>query len=272
MRRAPPSNFDPSIIRQNSPFYWHQGWEIFPGLSTPGRSEVSQLMANADMPQDLAGLRVIDVGGWNGCTGLECERRGASEAVVLSLEDPEHTGFNYLAALTEAERTRYVRGSIYDLDPDTLGTFDVVICFGVLYHLRYPVLGIDNLRRIAAGRLYLESHVLDSALVNLEDGSTGALGKLADASLMQFYKGKELADDVSNWFSPSMSALTGLIETAGFVVDRTFSTAARGYVNATVLPGLPPFMDKIDGASTYEGLFYDLSFDRLFGPREKWRR
>ena len=271
MRTVPPANFDSTSLQQNKRFYWHQGWEVFPGIATPGRSLVATLMANAKIPRDLSGLRVADIGGWNGCVGFECERRGAAEVVVLSLEDPEKSGFNFLLDLTGSERTHYVQGSVYDLDPAKLGLFDAVICFGVLYHLRYPVLGIDNLRRIAMGRLFIETQILDHAVIN-PNGDTEPLGRLADFSFLQFYKGKELAGDASNWFSPSMSALSGLIETAGFTVNSMSLADSRGYVAATVLPGIPPFLDMIEGSHTYEGLFYDLSFGRLFGPREGWKR
>jgi tRNA (mo5U34)-methyltransferase len=229
-------------------------------------------MRNAAIPADLAGLRVADIGGWNGCVGFECERRGAKEVTVLSLEDPEICGFNYLVKLTGSERTKYVRGSIYDLNPTALGLFDVVICFGVLYHLRYPVLGIDNLRRIVASRLFIETQILDTAMINPGTGKEQPIGELEAFSLLQFYKGKELNGDATNWFSPSMSALTGLIETAGFAVDRTLTLPGRGYLSATVLPGLPPFLDKVEGDDTYEGMYYDLSFARLFGMRDLWRR
>jgi tRNA (mo5U34)-methyltransferase len=133
--------------------------------------------------------------------------------VVLSLEDPAVTGFDYLANLIGSERTRYVRGSIYDLDPDQLGVFDMVICFGVIYHLRYSVLGIDNLRRIAGNQLFLESQILDNDMIDFSTGRGQPLGEMARFSLLQFYQGKELYGDSSNWFSPSMVALIGLIET-----------------------------------------------------------
>jgi tRNA (mo5U34)-methyltransferase len=277
MRRDRPENLDLDRFKQNHYYYWHQEWEVFPGIITPGRSSVDDLLKNAGVPENLKGKQIADIGAWNGCVAFECERRGAAEVVAVSLEDPEWSGFNYLKDVLASERTRYQRVSIYDLDPGWLGTFDIVICFGVLYHLRYPVLGIDNLRRISAGDLYLETHVLDHAFQDLAgDNSITTLSdideRLEGAALIQFYKGKELQGGASNWFSPSMSAVVGLLETAGFEVTKTRKNAHRGYFAATVNPGLPPFIDQIEGEDTYEGLFYDLSFNRMFGPRERWRR
>jgi len=272
-----PENLDLTPFQQNVKFYWHQEWEVFPGVITPGRSSVRELLMHAGVPEDLSGKRVADIGAWNGCLAFECERRGASEVVAISLEDPDLSGFNWLQKLIGAERTRYDRRSIYDLDPKELGLFDIVICFGVIYHLRYPVLGIDNLRRIASGSLFIESHVLDDAVYDLRGtGETAALSeideRLPEAALMQFYKGKELQGGASNWFSPSLSALSGIVETAGFDVISLKKVTQRGYVSAQVSPGVPPFVHKIGGDDTYEGLFYGLSMERLLGPIDDLKR
>jgi hypothetical protein len=39
-----------------------------------------------------------------------------------------------------------------------------------------------------------------------------------------------------------MSSLIGLITTAGFRIENMPKQADRGYVNATTIPGLPPFL------------------------------
>jgi tRNA (mo5U34)-methyltransferase len=192
------------------------------------------------------------------------------------LEDPQSTGFDWLKSVLDAERTRYVRGSIYELDPRQLGVFDVVLCFGVIYHLRYPVLGLDNLRRVATDDLYLESHVLDETVVNFDDGSHATLASLAPwvekSMLMQFYPTSELLSDRSNWWAPSAFALKAIMETGGFAVDHVLVGGYRGYFHAKVKPGMPEFLERVNDAHTYEDQFYALNLAHLFGPKEGWRR
>ena len=118
-------------------YYWHQAWDIFPNISTPGRLPVAVVLERTGVPERLDGKRVLEVGAWNGCASFECERRGAREVVALSLKDPDQSGFNWLKSIADARQTSYVRGSIYNLDPQVLGTLDIVLCLGVLYHLRY---------------------------------------------------------------------------------------------------------------------------------------
>ena len=272
MRSSPPAGFDAHSFLEGT--YWHQGWDIFPGIRIPGPSGVEHIMERVCFPSNIAGKRVLDVGAWNGCSSFECERRGAREVIALSLEDPTTSGFNKLKAVLESERTQYLRGTIYNLDPRDLGKFDIVLCFGVVYHLRYPALGIDNLRRVASGDLYLESLILDDCLL-----CSGRQHRLADidrrleqASLMQFYQGDEMADDASNWVSPSASALVGLLESAGFDAQCLGKDVSRGYFRGRIKPGFPGFLTGTNGKGTCEGQFYDeCGLSRLFGPKDLWR-
>ncbi len=51
--------------------------------------------------------------------------------------------------------------NLYDLTPETFGKFDVVVCSGVLYHLRYPMQAIKALRDLlpTGGHLVLETAI-----------------------------------------------------------------------------------------------------------------
>ena len=49
--------------------------------------------------------------------------------------------------------------SVYDAD--MMGFFDLVLCFGTLYHLRYPMKGLDVLSQVCKGAIYIETAQLD---------------------------------------------------------------------------------------------------------------
>jgi tRNA (mo5U34)-methyltransferase len=66
---------------------------------TPGPHSVSLLCQKTQLPADLKGKWVLDIGAWNGCFSFECERRGASEVIAYSLANAEVTGFTRLKAV-----------------------------------------------------------------------------------------------------------------------------------------------------------------------------
>src|SRR5712692_6030732 len=192
---------------------WHQKWQLFQGIFTPGVNPIEEMCDDLTLPKNLAGKRVLDVGAWHGCLSFECERRGAREVVALSPEDPEGTGFHKLREVLDSRKVHYLRGTVYDLNPRKLGYFDVVLFCGVLYYLRYPLLGIDNIRRVCRGDVYVETVVSDAQFMVREGGTVKRVPMvevspyLLSAPLWQFYRFDELNGDPSSWFGPNCFAV-----------------------------------------------------------------
>jgi tRNA (mo5U34)-methyltransferase len=186
-------------------------------------------------------MRVLDVGAWNGCFSFECERRGAREVLALSLEDPAVTGFDRLKQLL-GSKVRYVNGSAYTLSPGELGTFDVILFFGVLYHLRYPLLAIDRLRSVSAGEVFVETYVLDDhswlrGRLGFLRKLTGVEAALRATPLWRQYREFELhPQDQSNWFGPNVIAVLEAFQSSGFHIAHTRSWENRAGFQTRVAP------------------------------------
>lgn len=111
-----------------------------------------------DLPPDLTGCRVLDIGAWDGYMSFEVERKGAT-VVALDLSPADHFGFAVAKELL-CSQVKYVQGNVYDLDEYALGKFDIVLFCGVLYHLRHPLLALDKIyEHVAGDRLIVETHV-----------------------------------------------------------------------------------------------------------------
>lgn len=269
----PPRGFDPDKFFQG--VYWHQRWQIFDGIYTPGVNPVEQMLDALRVPRDLTGKRVLDIGAWNGCVSFECERRGAREVIALGPEDPEQTAFYRTAEAIGSQRVRYQLGSVYDLDPRKLGYFDVIFFCGVLYHLRYPLLGIDNLRRVAVGDVYTETQVLDLDVIL---GPTGKQRRvplrnlsadLTQVPIWQFYRFDELNRDSTNWFSPNCVAVVQAFESAGFETRVTSLNGPRATFHSKVRLGPPEWLATVLSG---EGFYYDTLVKHLFGDERPGTR
>jgi len=89
------------------------------------------------------------------------------------------------------------------VDLDTLGTFDITLYLGVLYHMQDP---FGCLKRLA--RVTRELAVIETAAV--------CVPGFEDRALCEFYESNELNADVSNWWAPSLTALLAMCRAAGF--------------------------------------------------------
>jgi tRNA (mo5U34)-methyltransferase len=241
-RRAPmtPTREAAASFIERADFVWHQRFELAPDVWTPGVSPIPWLCNMAELPADLSGRTVLDVGTTNAGTAFELERRGAARVVAVDIFDPDWFG---VRALTEflGSKVEYVRSSVYELADRFSEPFDVVIFWGVLYHLRHPLLAIDNLRAITAGMASLETAVCDFQLP----------GHLRPEKLARFYRRDELAGDASNWFAPTVATLEDWCGSAGFEVDRTRAWPESAPERAMVQ------LRSTDGPAEYQQLSYE---------------
>lgn len=138
--------------------------EIAPGLETPGLAWARQYLekfARAAATLDFKGKRILDVGCRDGAQAFCMEAAGASEIFGVD-NDLSPALVNFLAPFM-GSRIQCRELNLYELDHAGLGTFDIVSCLGVLYHLQFPFWGLKQLRDALrpGGRLIIETGVLE---------------------------------------------------------------------------------------------------------------
>jgi tRNA (mo5U34)-methyltransferase len=234
---------------------WYHSIEIEPGVVTPGAhplGELRQVLEHLKLPASLEGLSVLDIGAWDGFFSFEAERRGAERIVAYDLTPEDYFGFATAKELL-GSKVDYVQGSVYELRREAVGTFDIVLCAGVLYHLRYPLLALDRIHDVCDGYMLLETHCLDNCVL-LDDGQATTLERidprLSRIPLYRFYPANELNGDYSNWFSPNRCAIEGGLRTAGFEPTLLSEWGDRIAYKAEKIEGVPEYLQE-----TYEGKF-----------------
>jgi len=210
---------DVAALIDSVPRWFHQ-IEVAPGVLTPGSHESAAVLEGLPIPNDVRGLRVLDLGTRDGFFAFEMERRGA-EVVAVDYMPVEQTGFAVAKRLL-GSGVEYVNANVYDLSPQHFGEFDLVLFLGLLYHLRDPMLALDRIWSVCRGRVIIETQVIDEALLT----GTGQFVKLAsldkrltDIPLMQFYPGATLHNDHTNWWAPNLACLRSMLETSGFSLE-----------------------------------------------------
>jgi tRNA (mo5U34)-methyltransferase len=192
----------------NETGWWHS-IDLGNGLITPGVRKLEQLRENYarfKLPDDLTGKRVLDIGCWDGFYSFEAERRGA-EVVAVDRFHPEKF---FEAHHLLNSRVEFHKMSVYQLSPETLGTFDIVFFLGVLYHLRHPLFALEKVCSVTSGFAIIESQVIDGMLS-------------IPTPVMEFYEMDELAGQYDNWWRPNSLCLTKLTNSAGFVDIETLN-------------------------------------------------
>lgn len=145
-------------------YNFYHSLEVLPGLRTSGLTwapSFQDAFEKAAAGFNFAGKRVLDIGCRDGSQLLTAEQRGASELIGVD-SDPSPGLANFIVPFRKSKIKVY-GANIYDLTPEDLGTFDIVICCGLLYHLRYPMFGIKRMADMLkeGGVLLLETALID---------------------------------------------------------------------------------------------------------------
>jgi tRNA (mo5U34)-methyltransferase len=214
-------------------FVWHQRFQLAPGVFSPGANDVDWLLDLAGVPADLAGASVLDIGTTNGGAAFTLERRGASRVLAIDIVDSMHFGFDAIRAAL-GSNVEFQKVSVYELPRAVREQFDYVIFWGVLYHLRHPLLALDNVRSVTTGIAYIETAVCDAELSERDQ-----------TPLIRFYRRDELGSDSSNWFTPNICALLDWCGSCGLRPTSVESwpqpAPTRAMVTAAAVRGAPEY-------------------------------
>lgn len=207
---------------------WYHTMDLPDGLVTPGWFDLRPVIDKLPWP-DVAGKRCLDVGPYDGFISFELERRGASEVIAADISD--YSGWDFPWRLREigprflteaagpdpgagfkvakrllASKVERLEISVYDLDPERIGTFDVVTCGSLLLHLRDPIRALEAIRSVCDGH-FLSAEQIDLGLTVLRRRTPVARFRLGHAC---------------QWWVPNAAGHVALVTTAGFrTVRRT---------------------------------------------------
>ena len=229
---------DPAQLQAEADsFAWYHAIDLGHGVVTKGQSVMAEMLTDAQLP-DFRGRSVLDIGAWDGYYSFLAERRGASRVVALDhyawgvdftarsqywndclargeLPDqsrdttdfwrpdlPGRRGFELAHRVLES-RVEPVVADFTSVELSTLGTFDIVLYLGVLYHMKEPLTCVERLRSVTS-----EVAVIETVAAQVP-GNAGR-------SLLELHSGGDLNADFGNWYVPTVEALRALALASGF--------------------------------------------------------
>jgi tRNA (mo5U34)-methyltransferase len=172
------------------------------------------------LPRDLTGWTALDIGCNAGFYTFELARRGAHVTAIDV--DPHYLDQARWAARRFGleDRVELRRMQVYDL-ARTAETWDLVLFMGVLYHLRYPMLGLDIVTAKVRRRLIFQTLTMPGTAVH-ED----VFGLEIDHREPMLEPGwpklafieHDLAGDPTNWWAPNHAAVEAMLRSSGMKV------------------------------------------------------
>lgn len=238
---APPASVqhDPraaEIWERISKLGWYHTIDLGHGVATPGFIDNRPTVHRFGIPEDLTGMRCLDIGTYDGFWSFEFERRGASEVIGIDVDSPLehdmprlvrqrlveqakredlHASYNVhlsrvglqiqgdgwrTAAEILGSKAQRVSLNVYDLSPERVGMFDVVLISQLLLRLRDPQTILENMFSVCRG-IAIVAEPYNTTLEALPGSSSEFVGG---------------TDKGGIWWSHSIKSMEKLMSVAGF--------------------------------------------------------
>ena len=177
------------------------------------------------LPPNLGGWSCLDIGCNAGFYSFELARRGAT---VLGIDvDPHYLRQAGWAAvqLGMTQAVRFEQMQVYDLahrlPPEE--KFDLVLFMGVLYHLRYPMLGLDIVAQRVRRLMVFQTLTMPGDDVHPDTHGHGFEDRevlMEPGWPKMAFLEHHFAGDPTNWWAPNHAAVEAMLRSAGMrVVD-----------------------------------------------------
>lgn len=177
------------------------------------------------LPTDFTGKSVLDIGCNAGFYALEMKRRGAKRVVAIDRDARCIEQARFAAGVLGLD-IEFRELNLYRIAE--LGErFDLVMCMGVIDHLRHPLLALDQLYDHVVADLMLVQTTQrgPTAIPPIEHDfapEEAAAFERPGFPAMYFVE-QRFAGDWTHWWLPNRAGVEAMLRSAGFIIERRAS-------------------------------------------------
>jgi tRNA (mo5U34)-methyltransferase len=173
-----------------------------------------------EVPADLTGKTVLDIGCNGGFYSLEMKKRGADRVLGIDFDEDYLVQARFAANVSGLD-IEFQKLSVYDVGA-LQERFDLVLFMGVLYHLRHPLLALDLIHaHVAKDMLVFQSMQrgapeVDDVAENYTFWEAAHFDRPGYPK-MHFIEHR-YADDPTNWWAPNAACVEAMLRSSGFEI------------------------------------------------------
>jgi len=135
-----------AIMDEISRHNWYQSIPLASNIVTPGETGEAEerKIQMMQLPNDLSGRTVLDIGCNEGFFSFEAEKLGADRILAIDKSSAAKAKFELVKRILDS-KVEFMAVDLFEMDRHDIGKFDIVFFLAVFHHLRYPLLALDRL-------------------------------------------------------------------------------------------------------------------------------
>jgi tRNA (mo5U34)-methyltransferase len=196
------------------------------------RLQMMNAALDARFGSDLSALTAVDLACHQGYFSCHLAQRGLKSVLGIDARE-QHVSDAQLLAQAMDIRTFSARVSdVHKVDELALGSFDVVLCLGLIYHLENPIGALRQARALCRGRCLIETQIVPGMTGSVDWGSYefvrplkgvfGIIDEMAETHAPE-------ASVTGICLAPSLEGLVWILYQLGFKQVQVLPVPADGY-------------------------------------------
>lgn len=220
-----------TLIEQARAREWFYAYELPDGSTTPTyhgfdiqhihdtRWRMLDACLGERLGENRAGLSALDMASHQGWFAVNLAKSGFGSVLGVDARDSHVDDSRLIASVYGLDGLEFRQGDVHALTADDTGQFDLVLMFGLLYHLENPVGALRTCRELCRGLCVIETQVVPGLAGYVDYGSYQYVKKLEGSfgivDETEETHGPE-ASTTGICLVPSLDALVWILRKVGF--------------------------------------------------------
>jgi len=221
----------PTLIEQAHAREWFYSYELPDGSSTPTyhgdeiqsihdtRWKMMETCLEETIGPDRSGLSALDLASHQGWFAVRMAQAGFAPVLGIDARRSHVDDSSLISRIYGLDGLDFRQGDIHGQSPDDIGTFDVVLMLGLLYHLENPVGALRVCRALCKRLCIIETQIVPGMTGHVDYGSYQYVRPLKGSFGIIDETGDTHGPEASITgicLVPSLDALMWLLEKVGF--------------------------------------------------------
>ena len=188
------------IIEDTNQNGWSYHKLTFPdGTVLNGIWDMSKYLEHFQIPENLSGKSILEIGPGSGYFSFEFSKRGASKVVAIDIKPNK---LQQAANELMGANVEFLTKDLFTID-ESFGKFDLVFCSNVIIHVSDMFQAIQKIKQVAKDQVILCNSVLKNP-------------KFTDEPIAYFLGKPGVDGSILSYWQPTMLCIEKMLEKANF--------------------------------------------------------